>query len=107
MDPEEATIAEAALVPELLPVPEEIPAPAAMEEAPAPEATVEPEPLVVAEPEPVKPNTYTVRSGDNLSEISNKIYGTSARWEDLRDANADVLEGGIDLQVGMTLVVPE
>lgn len=65
---------------------------------------VEPEPVVV---EPVGPRTYTVQKGDNLSAVSQKVYGKSTRWEAIRDANKATLGGGIDLQVGMELVIPE
>ena len=58
-------------------------------------------------PEPTGPRTYIVTRGDNLSAVSKKVYGTSTRWEAIRDANANVLNGGIDLQVGMELVIPE
>lgn len=66
-------------------------------------AEVEPPPA----PEPTGPRTYIVTRGDNLSAVSKKVYGTSTRWEAIRDANAAVLNGGIDLQVGMELVIPE
>ena len=67
-----------------------------------------PEPELAAVTEPVvQPRTYTVTKGDNLGAISKKVYGTTTRWQDIRDANAAVLGGGIALQVGMELTLPD
>ena len=69
-----------------------------------------PEPELAPPPPPEEealPRTYTVRKGDNLSQISKKVYKTSTRWEEIRDANTATLNGGIDLQVGMELIIPE
>ena len=79
------------------------PAPVVVEAPTVEPKAVEPPPA----PEPTGPRTYIVTRGDNLSAVSKKVYGTSTRWEAIRDANAAVLDGGIDLQVGMELVIPE
>lgn len=50
--------------------------------------------------------TYIVRSGDTLSGISLKMYGTSRRYLDLYQANRDVLGNPNDLPVGTTLRIP-
>jgi nucleoid-associated protein YgaU len=93
--------AEAPVEPAIAAIAPGIVAPEAPVAAPPP---VEPEPVVV---EPAGPRTYTVQKGDNLSAVSQKVYGKSTRWEAIRDANKATLGGGIDLQVGMELVIPE
>jgi nucleoid-associated protein YgaU len=50
--------------------------------------------------------TYTVREGDVLSKISQKLLGTSKRWREILELNGDKLERAEDLRVGMVLVVP-
>lgn len=49
--------------------------------------------------------TYTVASGDTLSEISQRLLGTSKRWREILDMN-DELDDAESLRVGMTLRVP-
>ncbi len=66
--------------------------------------------------EPVEaPNTpdaspeieYVVRSGDTLSEISQRIYGRSSLWRIIRDANREkVGDEGQLIRPGMTLTIP-
>lgn len=51
--------------------------------------------------------TYTVVSGDTLSHISGKVYGTSTRWRDIFEANRDVMANENSLKVGMQLRLPE
>jgi len=66
------------------------------------------EPALAPPPEEdALPRIYTVRKGDNLSHISKKVYSTSTRWKEIQDANTATLNGGIDLQVGMKLIIPE
>lgn len=36
--------------------------------------------------------TYTVRSGDDLSGIAQKMYGSASRWPDIYHANASLLD---------------
>jgi len=50
--------------------------------------------------------TYTVQNGDTLSKISQNVYGTTSRWQEIFDANRDQLKNPHDLKVGMTLKVP-
>lgn len=49
---------------------------------------------------------YTVGVGDTLSNISTKVYGTSARWNDIYEANKDVLNNPKNLKVGQALRMP-
>ncbi len=53
-----------------------------------------------------RPATYTVQAGDTLSRISVKVYGTSARWRDIFEANRDILPGPHALKVGQVLTIP-
>lgn len=48
--------------------------------------------------------TYTVKSGDSLSLISKKNYGTYANWKEIAEAND--IESPYVLTVGETLVIP-
>ncbi len=50
---------------------------------------------------------YVVESGDILGRISQKVYGSAARWRRIYDANRDVLSSPDDLEVGMRLRIPE
>lgn len=62
-------------------------------------ATVSPNPSAV-------PRTYTVQSGDSLSSISRKMYGTPSRWIDIYQANRDRLASENALRVGQELRIP-
>src|ERR1035437_3037876 len=52
-----------------------------------------------------KPKTYTVKSGDYLWSIAEKIYGSGYNWVDLAKANN--LENPGVLYAGTKLVVPD
>jgi LysM repeat protein len=53
------------------------------------------------------PTSYTVKKGDTLSRISAKIYGTSARWRDIHNANRDKMpREDTSLQQGWVLKIP-
>jgi len=56
--------------------------------------------------EPVKFNEYTVLTGDTLSKISGKVYGSAAQWELIYKANSDNLKSPKDLKVGQVLKIP-
>ena len=49
---------------------------------------------------------YEVKSGDTLSEISQRTLGTSKRWREILKLNGDKLGDAGDLQVGMKLKLP-
>ena len=57
------------------------------------------------DPESV-PRTYTVQSGDSLSGISRKFYGTPSRWIDIYQANRDRISSENALRVGQELRIP-
>jgi LysM repeat protein len=50
--------------------------------------------------------TYTVKSGDTLQKISQKLFGTTKRWTALADLNSDVIDDEDNLRVGTVLKVP-
>ena len=52
------------------------------------------------------PKSYKVQSGDTLSKISKKFYGTPNRWNDIYQANRDVLTSARSLAVGQVLLIP-
>lgn len=49
---------------------------------------------------------YTVVTGDTLSKISTKMYGSAAQWELVYKANSDSLTTPNDLKVGQVLKIP-
>lgn len=51
-------------------------------------------------------NEYTVATGDTLSKISGKVYGSAAQWERIYKANSDILQNPKDLKVGQILKIP-
>ncbi|MEX2380777.1 MAG: LysM peptidoglycan-binding domain-containing protein [Opitutales bacterium] len=52
------------------------------------------------------PRTYEVVSGDTLYRISAKVYGNSRYWEEIYEANRDLLPSENALRIGMTLRIP-
>ena len=55
---------------------------------------------------PDTPSTYTVKSGDTLSTISRKIYGTKNRWKEIFRANRDRMATPEALRAGQILRIP-
>ncbi|MEM8835622.1 MAG: LysM domain-containing protein [Planctomycetota bacterium] len=53
-----------------------------------------------------KPRTYTVQPGDTLSVISQRLLGTSTRWDEILALNSEQLDAPEDLRVGMELRLP-
>lgn len=49
---------------------------------------------------------YTVRSGDNLSVISQRMYNTPHRWREILEANRETLPTERSLRPGQILVIP-
>ncbi|MGB0257810.1 MAG: LysM peptidoglycan-binding domain-containing protein, partial [Coraliomargarita sp.] len=68
-------------------------------------ASATPVPPASPAPESV-PRSYTVQSGDSLSTISRKFYGTPSRWIDIYQANRDRLSSENALRVGQELRIP-
>jgi nucleoid-associated protein YgaU len=47
-----------------------------------------------------------VQEGDSLWRIAKKVYGAGHRWNEIWEANRDVLASEDDVTPGMTLVIP-
>ncbi len=60
---------------------------------------------------PIKSNpkgrTVTVQSGDSLSSIAKRVYGSATKWRLIYEANRSKLTAPDALKVGMVLKVPE
>ncbi len=69
-------------------------------------AAVEDEPVYEPLPETSGSRTYVVRSGDTLSKISARFYGTTSRYMEIFDANRDQLSSPTNIRVGQVLVIP-
>ncbi len=52
-------------------------------------------------------NFHIVQSGDTLSGISQKYYGTANKWPNILEANRNVLKDPNKLQLGMKLIIPQ
>ncbi|MEO0474686.1 MAG: LysM peptidoglycan-binding domain-containing protein [Planctomycetota bacterium] len=51
-------------------------------------------------------NTYTVKEGDSLYRIAQKLLGDGERYDEIYKANKDKLSSANDIRVGMTLKLP-
>lgn len=54
-----------------------------------------------------QPNTYVVEADDTLWLIAYKLYGNGERWNDIYEANKDVMNSPDALVVGQQLRVPQ
>ena len=51
--------------------------------------------------------TYTVKSGDSLSEIAQQFYGNATQWRRIHEANRSLIGSDpTDLRAGMKLTIP-
>lgn len=50
---------------------------------------------------------YKVQQGDTLSSISQKIFGTANRWQEIYDLNRHLLKSPAHLKIGQELIVPK
>ena len=64
-----------------------------------------PSPVSVAPPVP-EVRTHVVQEGDSLTRISVRYYGTATRWQEIYDANREVLRGENALRPGQRLRIP-
>ena len=60
----------------------------------------------VTTPPPPERRYHVVAEGESLSRISMRYYGTANRWQDIYDANRDILRGEIALRPGQRLRIP-
>jgi len=52
------------------------------------------------------PQTYTIRSGDNLSKIAARFYGDAEKRNVIYEANRDVISDPNVLSIGTTIKIP-
>lgn len=57
-------------------------------------------------PEPESRDTYEVRPGDTLTEIAARLLGSSAKWEQLYEANRGVIDDPDRVRAGTVLRIP-
>lgn len=69
-------------------------------------AVADDEPVYDSPRETSGSRTYVVRSGDTLSKISGRFYGTTGRYMEIYDANRDQLSSPTNIRVGQTLIIP-
>lgn len=50
--------------------------------------------------------THTVAQGDSLSRLSQRYYGTPNRWQEIYQANSEVLQNSSTLRIGQQLRIP-
>jgi len=55
---------------------------------------------------PAKTKTYTVRAGDNLTQIAERTLGDGDKWRDVYQANKGTLKSPDRLVVGQKLIIP-
>lgn len=64
-------------------------------------------PVASSSPDPASvPRKHVVQSGDTLSTISKRYYGTPSRWIDIYQANRDRLRSENALKVGQEIRIP-
>jgi chromosome segregation ATPase len=59
-----------------------------------------------AAPAAAAPRTHTVASGETLSTIAKRYYGSASRWPELLEANKPALRDPAALRVGMKIKIP-
>lgn len=90
---------------------------AATVSASSPSVTQPPDPMMVraslaaiaarsAHAQPAAPRTYTVHSGNTLSQIAQRFYGRTTVWPCVYDANRAKVHNPNDIYVGQHLLVP-
>jgi LysM repeat protein len=73
---------------------------------PAMEASSSPPPAAFTALLAPAPRTHRIVSGDTLTRISNRYYGTSLRWQDIYNANRDKLRSADVLPLDVELKIP-
>ena len=54
-----------------------------------------------------QPDTYTIEAGDTLWLIGDKLYGDGERWNEIYEANRDVLSSPDAIVIGQILKIPQ
>jgi NitT/TauT family transport system substrate-binding protein len=55
---------------------------------------------------PSLPQTYAVTAGDTLSQLALRFYGSSSKWPQIHQANANTLKNPHYLYIGQQLLIP-
>ena len=63
-----------------------------------------PAPDTPSDPEPT--STYVVQKGDSLWKIAKELLGSGSRWNELYEANRDVIRNPNKIYVGLELAIP-
>jgi nucleoid-associated protein YgaU len=63
-------------------------------------------PRIVTENVTAGPQTHTIQSGDTLSSISEKYFGTQKRFQEIFDVNRGVLANANRLPEGVVITIP-
>ena len=67
-----------------------------------------PDLIVYEQVEKIKTEKFhIVRTGETLSEISRKYYGSANKWKKILDANRNVISDANKLRPGTKLIIPE
>jgi nucleoid-associated protein YgaU len=53
-----------------------------------------------------KAKTYTVKAGDTLGKIAQKVYGDGSRWKEIFEANKETIKNPDLIEVGQELKIP-
>lgn len=71
--------------------------------APGRPSSAKPAPVAIEKP---ATRTHTVVSGDTLSTIAKRYYGSASRWTEILEANKGTLRDPAALKIGMKLKIP-
>jgi nucleoid-associated protein YgaU len=52
------------------------------------------------------PQEYTVNTGDTLSHLALRFYGSAHKWPKIREANAETLKNPHYIYIGQQLLIP-
>ena len=58
------------------------------------------------EGERAQPRTYTIKPGDSLSEIAERLLNSSHKWEELYELNRNVISNPDNIQAGVVIKLP-
>ena len=53
------------------------------------------------------PRFHIVRTGETLSSISYRYYGSASKWQKIRDANRKTIKDANKLRPGIKLIIPQ
>jgi ABC-type nitrate/sulfonate/bicarbonate transport system substrate-binding protein/LysM repeat protein len=83
------------------------PTPAAL--AKPTDVSVNPAPAQLSSPTPVKRpmgEEYTIKSGDSLTKLAERYYGSVGKWEKIYEANRDSIKNPNYIFIGQKIIIP-